>query len=87
MPAGVWTPLEAIVTAPALAEFAAMRARHDGATPAGVVYYVTAMTLAAESGTLSSPQTYTVTRDVNGVARAWPAGTPVDVWTPAVAAP
>jgi hypothetical protein len=35
----------------------------------------------------SSPQTVTLSaRAVNGVARSWPAGTEVDVWTPAVAA-
>lgn len=35
----------------------------------------------------SSPQTVNLSaRAVNGVGRAWPAGTEVDVWTPAVAA-
>lgn len=37
---------------------------------------------------LSTPQTLTLSaRGVNGVQRAWPAGTPVDVWVPAVAGP
>jgi hypothetical protein len=83
--AGTWTPLSAVVTAPATAAQAAMRARHDGATPGGTVYYVTAVTLAPETGTLASPQTFTVARALNGVARAWPAGTEVDVWIPAIA--
>ncbi|XTZ18196.1 hypothetical protein ACQSSU_12880 [Micromonospora echinospora] len=44
------------------------------------------VTVSAISGT-SSPQTATVSaRAVNGVARSWPAGTEVGVWTPAVAA-
>lgn len=44
---------------------------------------VTATTI---SGT-TSPQTVTLSaRAVNGVARSWPAGTPVDVWAPAVLA-
>lgn len=35
----------------------------------------------------ASPQTVTLSaRGVDGWSRAWPAGTPVDVWTPAVAA-
>jgi hypothetical protein len=33
----------------------------------------------------NSPQTVTVSaRAVNGVSRAWPAGTEVDVWFPAI---
>lgn len=44
------------------------------------------VTVSAISGA-SSPQTATVSaRAVNGVAAAWPAGTEVDVWRPAVAA-
>ena len=39
---------------------------------------VTAITGAA------SPQTFTAVRAVNGVSRAWPAGTQVDVWDPAI---
>lgn len=36
---------------------------------------------------ISSPQTVTVAaRGLNGVLRAWPAGTPVDVWEPAIVA-
>ncbi|MEU7843956.1 hypothetical protein AB0B39_23685 [Micromonospora sp. NPDC049114] len=42
------------------------------------------MTLSGITGT-SSPQTATVSaRGVNGVQRAWPTGTEVDVWQPAV---
>ena len=37
--------------------------------------------------TVANPQTVTLSaRGVNGVQRAWPAGTPVDVWSPAVSA-
>ncbi|MFR9779052.1 hypothetical protein ACL02O_23730 [Micromonospora sp. MS34] len=44
------------------------------------------VTVSAISGT-SSPQTATVSaRAVNGVSAAWPAGTEVDVWLPAVVA-
>lgn len=44
------------------------------------------VTVSAISGS-SSPQTATVSaRAVNGVSAAWPAGTEVDVWLPAVAA-
>ncbi len=44
------------------------------------------VTVSAITGT-SSPQTATVSaRAVNGVTAAWPAGTEVDVWRPAVAA-
>lgn len=43
------------------------------------------VTASAISGA-SSPQTVTLSaRAVNGIARAWPAGTEVDVWLPAVA--
>ncbi|TDC81910.1 hypothetical protein E1193_13490 [Micromonospora sp. KC606] len=42
------------------------------------------VTVSAITGT-SSPQPATVTaRAVNGVSRSWPAGTPVQVWSPAV---
>ncbi|MBQ1061332.1 hypothetical protein [Micromonospora sp. C41] len=44
------------------------------------------VTVSAIAGTVS-PQTATVTaRAVNGVSAAWPSGTEVDVWRPAVAA-
>ncbi|MEH1013044.1 hypothetical protein V6U90_08025 [Micromonospora sp. CPCC 206060] len=44
------------------------------------------ITVSAITGA-GSPQAATITaRGVNGVQRAWPAGTEVDVWTPAVAA-
>ncbi|MFG1898699.1 hypothetical protein ACGFIP_32295 [Micromonospora zamorensis] len=43
------------------------------------------MTLSGITGT-SSPQTATISaRGVNGIVRAWPAGTEVDVWAPAIA--
>lgn len=43
------------------------------------------VTVSAITGT-SSPQTATITaRGVNGVQRAWPPGTEVDVWFPAIA--
>jgi hypothetical protein len=42
------------------------------------------VTLSGISGT-SSPQTATISaRGVNGVTRQWDAGTPVDVWSPAI---
>ncbi|MEU7677885.1 hypothetical protein AB0C42_24095 [Micromonospora taraxaci] len=44
------------------------------------------MTLSGISGT-SSPQTATVSaRGLNNIQRAWPAGTEVDVWAPAISA-
>ncbi|MEU6204599.1 hypothetical protein ABZ814_13540 [Micromonospora musae] len=42
------------------------------------------VTVSAISGS-TSPQTATISaRGVNGVQRAWPAGTEVDVWNPAI---
>jgi hypothetical protein len=43
-------------------------------------------TTAASNTGASSPQTAAITRNVNGVTRAWPAGTEVDVWRPAIVA-
>jgi hypothetical protein len=44
------------------------------------------VTLSAISGT-TSPQTATISaRGVNGITRAWPAGTEVDMWNPAIVA-
>lgn len=43
------------------------------------------MTLSAITGTISPQPAAISARGVNGVQRAWPAGTEVDVWTPAIA--
>ena len=43
------------------------------------------VTVSVDNFTVVNPQTVTLSaRAVNGVARAWPAGTEVDVWQPAV---
>lgn len=72
IPAGVWTPLTATVTAPSTAVGARVRARHAG-TPAGTdVWYVTALMIQPQP--TGSPQTFTVGRSLNGVVKAHPAG-------------
>lgn len=90
VPAGLWLPVTGVVTSPAGAAFARMRARHDTATPAGTVWHATGITLAQEStvvgaGAFRRMSSAVDGRGLNGVQRAWPAGTEVDVWTPAIA--
>ncbi|MBM0203202.1 hypothetical protein JNW90_08860 [Micromonospora sp. STR1s_5] len=91
IPAGVWTPITGVFTSPASTAFAVMRARQDGATPVGAVWYCTALTLATEATTTGAGAFQRLScapggRGLNGVQRAWPTGTPVDVWQPAIPA-
>ena len=88
VPAGVWTWIEAIYTAPATAVGALMRVRHGNTPAASAVWYATQIVLIPTSTYTASPQTMTIPpggRGRNGATRSWVAGTPVNVWRPAVA--
>jgi hypothetical protein len=80
-PAGQWTCLQATYTAPASASQARARLRH-GNTPAptDVLYVWAARITPASAGT--GPQTFTVARAQNGVAKAHAAGTDVRLANP-----
>jgi hypothetical protein len=84
VPAGAWTLLSAVLTAPATAAGALMRARHSGTPASTDVWYATAIVLIPTSTYLTSPQTMTVVPGGRTLTRSWPAGTPVDVADPAI---
>jgi hypothetical protein len=87
VPAGVWTWITVTATAPALASRARVRAR-IGATPAvtDISYWWGVRLVADASVSTSSPQTLTVVRSVNGIAKAQATGTPISLAHPAVVA-
>ncbi|MFD5057437.1 hypothetical protein [Streptomyces sp. NPDC058394] len=87
VPAGVWTWITVTATAPALASRARVRVR-VGATPAvtDISYWWGVRLIADASVSTSSPQTMTVVRSINGIAKAQTAGTDVRLAHPAYVA-
>ncbi|WP_431997793.1 hypothetical protein [Streptomyces fungicidicus] len=81
VPAGQWTFLTSTLAAPASASQARARIRH-GATPTAtdLLYVWAARLTPTTSG--SGPQTFTVVRSVNGVAKAHAVGTDVRLANP-----
>jgi hypothetical protein len=78
---GVWTRYAAVVTAPALAERARLRARFAG-TPTGAIHVDEALLIPTASYT-ASPQTLTVDTAVrNAIAKLVPTAAPVRLWRP-----
>lgn len=82
VPAGQWTYLEALVTAPAGVSRARIAVRADGTPTASDVYYVWAVRLTKPDAAGATPQTFTVARSVNGVTKAHAAGADVRLATP-----
>lgn len=86
-PAAQWTFIQQTLTAPASASSATPRARHGGTPPATAVWYAWAIRLVpTASVTSSSPQQVSVVRSVNGISKALPAGSAVNLFQPVVLA-
>ncbi|MDG4809945.1 hypothetical protein O7634_24605 [Micromonospora sp. WMMD1120] len=91
LPVGVWTPLVLVATAPATTGLAVPRGRHQGTPAASATWRISEFTLVADSTATGSGAFQRLScsasgRGVNGSQRAWPTGTDVNVWLPAVAA-
>jgi hypothetical protein len=80
VPAATWTMLQQTFTAPASASRASVRARHGGTPAAGNIWYAWAILLVPMTSFSTSPQTFTVTRSVNGVVKSHVAGEAVRLW-------
>lgn len=80
--AGEWTFLQQTFTAPANASRARVRARHGSTPPQSATWRVWGIRLIKVSA--SSPQTFTVTRAVNGISKSHAAGTQVRLAQPMV---
>lgn len=84
VPAATWTYLSFAVTAPASASQATIYANLGGTPAASSVFYMSAVKLIPAND--ASPQTFTVTRSVNGVVKAQASGAEVTVAEPAYVA-
>lgn len=80
--AGTWTFLTQTFTAPALASRATVRARHGSTPPASATWYAWGIRLLPSAGVASSPQSFAVTRSVNGVIKTHQVGAAVHPTTP-----
>ena len=85
-----WTPIVVTFSSPATAAFVVLRARHQG-TPAVTAkwrfteFSVSDAATATGVGAFQRLSCAPGGRGINGVQRAWPSGTEVDVWQPAIA--
>jgi hypothetical protein len=84
VPAGVWTMLQQVLTAPASASQAGPRFRFGGTPASSAIAYVSAIRLVPTSTNTASPQQMDVTRAVNGISKAQTAGTDVRLYQPAI---
>ncbi|MCX5119208.1 hypothetical protein OG992_18645 [Micromonospora sp. NBC_00362] len=88
---GVWTPFTVAFSSPATTGLAVLRARHGGTPAASSLWRVSGYTIATEATTTGSGAFQRLScapggRGINGINRAWPSGTEVDVWQPAISA-
>lgn len=72
--AGTWTFITQTLVAPASASRASMRGRHGGTPPSSAVWYAWALRLLPVASAPSSPQSFTVTRSMNGVVKTHQVG-------------
>lgn len=86
VPAGVWTLISVTAAAPATAAFARFGPTIAGSPPTGTAVYLDDVFFVATSSYLTSPQSFTVARSVNGVVKAQTPGTDVRLFQPAIAA-
>ena len=82
--AGTWTLLTVVATAPASVNEMSIGVEDGGSPAAGATFWVWGVNGAATAGAQSSPQSYTVIRSVNGVAKSQTAGTDVRLWQPMI---
>lgn len=82
--AGRWEPRDTIYTAPAGATQAGIFLSCQGTPAAGLQLYADEIRLIPVTSYVSSPQTFTVTRGVNGITKAQTAGTDVRLADPAI---
>jgi hypothetical protein len=75
--AGAWTFLTQTFVAPATAARAVMRARHGGTPASANTWYAWGIRLLPVITTPSSPQTFQVTRGINGITKAQASGADV----------
>jgi len=80
VPAGTWTFLTQSFAAPASSSSAVMRARHGGTPSSAAIWYVWAARLLTTAGTPTSPQTFTLTRAVNGVVKTHQNNDPIAIF-------
>jgi hypothetical protein len=80
VPAGTWTYLRQLLTAPASASRIRTRVQHSGTPAASDIYYT--WSLRTVTGYATSPQDMPVIRSVNGVVKAQASGTDISLAYP-----